>query len=100
MPVSPSTTESRSPGTSKATAGVRDSVVHGQTGMLVRTEGQFASAWASLAIDGRRREALGQAARTRALQLHWSAAVEGFAEVADEAIKHARHRARKEPSWR
>jgi len=80
--------------------GLRDSVVHGQTGMLVRTEGQFASAWASLAIDGRRREALGQAARTRALQLHWSAAVEGFAEVADEAIKHARHRARKEPSWR
>ena len=38
--------------------GLRDSVVHGETGMLVRTEGQFASAWASLAIDGRRREAL------------------------------------------
>ena len=69
--------------------GLRDSVVHGETGMLVRTEGQFASAWASLAIDGRRREALGRAARTRALQLHWSAAVEGFAEVADEAIKRA-----------
>jgi len=71
--------------------------------MLVRTEGQFASAWASLAIDGRRREALGRQARTRALQLHWSSAVEGFAEVADEAIKrNAPHapRARKEPSWR
>jgi glycosyltransferase involved in cell wall biosynthesis len=67
--------------------GLRDSVVHGQTGMLVQTEGQFASAWASLAIDQRRREELGVAARTRALQLHWSAAVEGFAEVADEAIK-------------
>jgi glycosyltransferase involved in cell wall biosynthesis len=67
--------------------GLRDSVVHGQTGMLVQTEGQFASEWASLAIDRRRREQLGQAARTRALQLHWSAAVEGFAEVADEAIK-------------
>ena len=69
--------------------GLRDSVVHGETGMLVRTEGQFASAWASLAIDGRRREELGRAARTRALQLHWSAAVEGFADVADEAIKRA-----------
>jgi nitroimidazol reductase NimA-like FMN-containing flavoprotein (pyridoxamine 5'-phosphate oxidase superfamily) len=87
--------------------GLRDSVVHGETGMLVRTAGQFASAWASLAIDGRRREALGRAARTRALQLHWSAAVEGFTEVADEAVKRAavKHRgragkARREPSWR
>ena len=80
--------------------GLRDSVVHGQTGMLVRTEGQFASAWASLAIDHRRREQLGQAARTRALRLHWSAAVEGFAEVAEEAVKRAGHRGRKEPSCR
>ena len=70
--------------------GLRDSVVHGQTGMLMRTEGQFASAWASLAINERQREQLGQAARTRALRLHWSAAVEGFAEVADEAIKRGR----------
>ncbi len=95
--------------------GLRDSVVHGETGMLVRTEGQFASAWASLAIDGPRREELGRAARTRALQLHWSAAVEGFADVADEAVKRAAagprghraagnqaggRRARREPSWR
>ena len=70
--------------------GLRDSVVHGQTGMLVQTEGQFASAWASLAINQRQREQLGRAARTRALRLHWSAAVEGFAEVADEAIKLGR----------
>jgi glycosyltransferase involved in cell wall biosynthesis len=70
--------------------GLRDSVIHGQTGMLVQTEGQFASAWASLAINQRRREQLGRAARTRALRLHWSAAVEGFAEVADEAIKRGR----------
>jgi glycosyltransferase involved in cell wall biosynthesis len=74
--------------------GLRDSVVHGQTGMLVHTEGRFASEWASLAIDQRRREQLGRAARIRALQLHWSAAVEGFTEVAGEAVK------RKEPSWR
>jgi glycosyltransferase involved in cell wall biosynthesis len=67
--------------------GLRDSVIHGQTGILVPTEGQFASEWASLAIDQRRREQLGQAARTRALQLHWSTAVDDFAEVADEAIK-------------
>jgi len=83
--------------------GLRDSVVHGETGILVEKEGQFASAWASLAIDRRRREALGRAARTQALELHWSAAVQGFAEVADEAIKRAAHRAetaRRESSWR
>ena len=82
--------------------GLRDSVVPGETGMLVRTEGEFASAWASLAIDGRRRETLGQAARGRALQLHWSAAVEGFAEVADEAIKRVaiKQRRQEEPTWR
>ena len=67
--------------------GLRDSVVHGQTGMLVQTEGQFASTWASLAISQQRREQLGRAARTRALRLHWSDAVEGFAGVAEEAIK-------------
>jgi glycosyltransferase involved in cell wall biosynthesis len=66
--------------------GVRDSVVDGETGVLVRGEGQFASAWASLALDHRTRETLGRAARERALRLHWSAAVEGFAQVADEAI--------------
>ena len=64
-------------------------------GCWSRTEGQFASEWASLAIDQRRREQLGRAARTRALQLHWSAAVEGFADVADEAIKRGRT-----PAWR
>jgi glycosyltransferase involved in cell wall biosynthesis len=82
--------------------GLRDSVADGETGMLARTEGQFASAWASLAIDGPRREALGRAARTRALEQHWSAAVAGFAEVADEAIKRApiKRRPAREPSWR
>jgi len=39
------------------------------------------------------------------MQLHWSAAIEGFAEVADEAIKRAAidqtgRRVPKEPSWR
>jgi glycosyltransferase involved in cell wall biosynthesis len=84
--------------------GLRDSIVTGETGILVRTEGEFASAWAALALDERRRTALGAAARTRALELHWSAAVEGFAAVADEAIKRAetakRAGARRESSWR
>lgn len=78
------------PGIGFDVPGLRDSVVPGQTGLLVRNEGQFASAWASLALDHRTREAMGQAARQRALQLHWSAAVEGFAQVADEAIARTR----------
>jgi glycosyltransferase involved in cell wall biosynthesis len=70
--------------------GLRDSVIHDETGVLVRTEGEFASAWAALAIDDSRRNALGRAARQRALQLHWSAAVDGFSLVADEALARAR----------
>ncbi len=69
--------------------GLRDSVVHGQTGLLVGTEGEFASAWASLAIDDRTRHAMGRAARDRAMRMHWSAAVDGFSLVADEAIARA-----------
>ena len=70
--------------------GLRDSIVHDETGLLVRTEGEFASAWAALAIDNRRRLAMGQAARDRAKQLHWSAAVDGFSVAADEALARAR----------
>jgi glycosyltransferase involved in cell wall biosynthesis len=77
------------PGIGFDVPGLRDSVVHGQTGLLVRSEGQFASAWASLALDHRTRAGMGQAARQRAQQLHWSAAVEGFAQVADEAMARA-----------
>jgi glycosyltransferase involved in cell wall biosynthesis len=70
--------------------GLRDSVIHNETGLLVRTEGEFASAWASLAIDDRKRAAMGKAAWERARQQHWSAAVDGFSMVADEALARAR----------
>jgi glycosyltransferase involved in cell wall biosynthesis len=69
--------------------GLRDSIVPGQTGQLVRTEGEFASAWACLAIDDRTRHAMGRAARDRAMRMHWSAAVDGFSQVADEAMARA-----------
>ena len=71
--------------------GLRDSVVNGQTGLLVQNEGQFASAWAALALDRVRREALGAGAQSTAERLHWSAAIEGFANVADEALDRASH---------
>ncbi len=82
------------PGIGFDVPGLRDSVIDGETGVLVRSEGQFASAWASLALDHRTREALGLAARERALRLHWSAAVEDFAAVADEAVARAAQRRR------
>jgi glycosyltransferase involved in cell wall biosynthesis len=69
--------------------GLRDSVMNGTSGVLVRTEGQFAQAWASLALDNQAREAMGLAARLRAQQLHWADAVEGFAQTADEAMARA-----------
>jgi glycosyltransferase involved in cell wall biosynthesis len=69
--------------------GLRDSVLDGQTGRLVGGEIEFAAAWAALTVDHPAREALGRAARRRARQLHWSAAVDGFARVADEAIARA-----------
>jgi glycosyltransferase involved in cell wall biosynthesis len=71
--------------------GLRDSVVNGQTGLLVGNEGEFASAWASLALNHQARRAMGEAARERAERLHWSLAVEGFARVADDALARAAH---------
>ena len=70
--------------------GLRDSVVSGQTGLLAGSEGDFASAWASLALNHEAREAMGAAAREHAERLHWSLAVEGFARVADDALARAR----------
>jgi glycosyltransferase involved in cell wall biosynthesis len=70
--------------------GLRDSVIHGVTGLLVKSEGEFASAWASLAIDQPTRSELGRAARDRALKLHWATAVDGFSQVAEEAISRSR----------
>jgi glycosyltransferase involved in cell wall biosynthesis len=80
--------------------GLHDSVVNGQTGLLVKNEGQFASAWASLALDRERANAMGAVARERAERLHWSAAVEGFARVADEALARAAQEARRPVSRR
>jgi glycosyltransferase involved in cell wall biosynthesis len=76
--------------------GLRDSVVNGETGILVKNEGQFASAWAALALDRERTEVMGHQARIRAEQLHWSLAVEGFAAVADEALARGAGKARQQ----
>jgi glycosyltransferase involved in cell wall biosynthesis len=69
--------------------GLRDSVVNGKTGVLVGSEGEFASAWASLALNHEAREAMGVVGRERAERLHWSLAIEGFAQAADDALARA-----------
>ena len=40
--------------------GLRDSVVDGETGVLAQGESSFAAAWCTLALSGRRREAMGK----------------------------------------
>jgi len=69
--------------------GLRDSVLDGKTGVLAGTGSQYASAWASLALDTARRERMGDAARTVASRLRWSAAVDRFEAVVQEAIEEA-----------
>jgi glycosyltransferase involved in cell wall biosynthesis len=73
-------------------AGLRDSVVNGETGVLVSNEGQFAQAWASLTLDHARRATMGTKARLRAERLRWADAVSGFADVVDEAIIRTKDR--------
>ena len=70
--------------------GLRDSVEHGRTGVLARSEAEFASAWAALTLEPARRAALGEAARHRAARLRWSTAVRHFSAVIDEAADEAR----------
>ncbi len=66
--------------------GLRDSVLDGRTGRLATTESGFASAWAGLALDHGRRIAMGERAVAYASRLRWSAAVDRFAEVVEEAV--------------
>ncbi len=74
--------------------GLRDSVEHTKTGLLARTEAEFASAWAALALSPGRRAAMGEAARRRASQRKWWTAVQRFSAVIDEAIGSRPHRDR------
>ncbi|MDJ0347200.1 glycosyltransferase family 4 protein [Streptomyces sp. PH10-H1] len=82
----------RTPAVGFDVPGLRDSVAHGRTGLLTPTGSGFASAWASLALDPRRRAAMGRAARRRALDLQWTETVERFASVVDEALARDRRR--------
>ena len=65
--------------------GVRDSVVHGSTGVLVEEVDELVAAWIALAADAERREALGIAARVRAATFSWGTAADEFEAIALEA---------------
>ncbi|MCP3754618.1 glycosyltransferase family 4 protein [Streptomyces sp. TBY4] len=66
--------------------GLRDSVVHGRTGLLARAESGFAAAWCALALSAERRSAMGAAARHRAEQFTWEHSVDRFQAAAAEAV--------------
>jgi len=69
--------------------GVRDSVADGHSGVLVASEEEMAEAWIKLAADEGARHRLGRNARLRAGGFSWSRTVDGFLEVAREAVDHA-----------
>ncbi|MDP9418618.1 MAG: glycosyltransferase family 4 protein [Actinomycetota bacterium] len=66
--------------------GLRDSVVHGRTGLLAPDMEAFGAAWVSLARDPAWRARLGEHARERAACFSWSSSVKQFLLVADEAV--------------
>ncbi|MET9319676.1 glycosyltransferase family 4 protein [Streptomyces sp. NPDC003038] len=72
--------------------GLRDSVVHGRTGLLAQGESGFAAAWCALALSAERRAAMGAAARRHAEQFTWDRSVDRFQAAAADAV--ALHRAR------
>ncbi|MET8824850.1 glycosyltransferase family 4 protein [Streptomyces sp. NPDC004610] len=66
--------------------GLRDSVVDGETGVLVRGESSFAAAWCSLALSAPRRGAMGETALGHAAGFRWERTVRRFRAVACEAF--------------
>lgn len=73
-----------------SSAGLRDSVVDGATGVLVDSETQFDAALAGLLDAPRRRRALGDAARARARNFSWEATGEAWRDLLGEIVEHRR----------
>lgn len=69
--------------------GVRDAICPNETGVLAGSEEQFIHEWIALAEDHQRRDDLGAAARRAAEGAPWSATVDTFLAVLDDAIGDA-----------
>ena len=74
--------------------GVRDSVVDGETGVLVRTEAELVDRWADLAQEPSTLRRLGERARQRARQYSWDRTVDEFETLAKEAVARPPRRIR------
>jgi glycosyltransferase involved in cell wall biosynthesis len=67
-------------------AGVRDAVVDGETGVLVKTEDEMIEEWLRLAGANGLRERLGAAARARVDDFGWSRTLEEFLSLAETIV--------------
>lgn len=74
--------------------GLRDSIVHAETGILAQNRDDFVQQWIRLASDHAWRTRLGAAARTRAQQFPWDSSVERVEEVLAAACDSAARLAR------
>jgi glycosyltransferase involved in cell wall biosynthesis len=69
--------------------GVRDAIRDGTTGVLATSADDFARQWIALAHDAQRTAQLGEQARRHVERVPWSATVDAFLGVLDDAV--ARH---------
>jgi glycosyltransferase involved in cell wall biosynthesis len=69
----------------RAAGGLRESVVHGSTGLLADDPEEFTRHLAWVLLNRHLRERLGEAARAHAARFTWPEAVAGFAAVVDAA---------------
>nr|WP_221246948.1 glycosyltransferase family 4 protein [Gordonia humi] len=68
----------------RGSAGLTDSIVDGETGVLVDDLDGLTEAVAALAADPERLAMLGEAARERSADYSWASTADGFAELFDE----------------
>jgi glycosyltransferase involved in cell wall biosynthesis len=73
----------------RAAGGLRESVVHGSTGLLADDPDEFTRHLAWVLLNRHLRQRLGDAARAHAARFTWSQTVAGFAEVLDGAAAPA-----------
>ncbi|WKD60257.1 GDP-mannose-dependent alpha-(1-6)-phosphatidylinositol monomannoside mannosyltransferase [Corynebacterium ciconiae DSM 44920] len=71
----------------RSSRGLCDSVIDGQTGLLVDSPEQLAAATAELINDPQRRAALGEAARQRAQRYSWATTGAAFAELLERVAR-------------
>jgi glycosyltransferase involved in cell wall biosynthesis len=70
----------------RAAGGLRESVLHGTTGLLADDLDEFTRQLAWVLLNRHLRERLGEAARAHAARFTWPQAVAAFARVLDEAV--------------